>query len=68
MAWTETARREYARRGRRYSSDLNDQEWALVQPLLPPSRPIGRPRTTDLRAVMDAVLYMASSGCQWCLL
>ena len=68
MAWTETARREYARRGRRYSSDLTDAEWVIIAPLLPPARPTGRPRTTDLRAVMDAVLYMASSGCQWCLL
>lgn len=68
MAWTETARRDYARRGRRYSSDLTDPEWAIISPLLPPARPTGRPRTTDLRAVMDAVLYMASSGCQWVLL
>jgi putative transposase len=68
MAWTETARRAYARRGRRYSSDLTDQEWAIIAPLLPPARPTGRPRTTDLRAVMDAVLYMASSGCPWGLL
>jgi putative transposase len=68
MAWTETARRDYARRGCRYSSDLTDDEWALVQPFLPSARPTGRPRTTDLRAVMDAVLYMASSGCQWSLL
>ena len=68
MSWTETARRQYGRRGRRYSSDLTDPEWAIIAPLLPPARPTGRPRTTDLRAVMDAVLYMASSGCQWCLL
>lgn len=68
MAWTETARRDYARRGRRYSSDLTDQEWAIIAPLLPPARSTGRPRTTDLRAVMDAILYMAASGCQWCLL
>lgn len=68
MSWTETARRQYGRRGRRYSSDLTDLEWAIIAPLLPPARPTGRPRTTDLRAVMDAVLYMASSGCQWCLL
>src|SRR5690606_1387824 len=68
IAWTETARRDYARRGRRYSSDLSEHEWAIIAPLLPPARPTGRPRTTDLRAVMDAVLYMASSGCQWRLL
>ena len=60
MSWTETARRQYGRRGRRYSSDLTDPEWAIIAPLLPPARPTGRPRTTDLRAVMDAVLYMAS--------
>ncbi|KKC31032.1 transposase [Devosia psychrophila] len=68
MAWTEAARREYARRGRRYSSDLSDDEWTLVHPFLPSARPTGRSRTTDLRAVVDAVLYMASSGCQWSLL
>ena len=68
MAWAETARRKYARCGRRYSSDLTDDEWALVHPFLPSARPTGRPRTTDLRAVVDAVLYMASSGCQWSLL
>ena len=68
MAWTETARRKYARCGRRYSSDQTDDEWTLVHPFLPSARPTGRPRTTDLRAVVDAVLYMASSGCQWSLL
>lgn len=51
MAWTETARRDHARRGRRYSSDLTDREWALIQPFLPEPKPIGRPRTTDLREV-----------------
>jgi transposase len=68
MPWTETARRDYARRGKRYSSDLNDREWALISPFLPEPRPIGRPRTTDLREVVNAILYLASSGCAWSLL
>jgi putative transposase len=53
---------------RRYDADLNDAAWALVAPLLPPARPGGRPRTTDLRAVVDAILYLLRTGCQWRLL
>lgn len=68
MAWTETARRDHARRGQRYSSDLTDREWALIQPFLPEPKPLGRPRTTELREVMNAILYLASSGCAWSLL
>jgi transposase len=68
MPWTETARREYARRGLRYSSDLSDREWVLISPFLPAPSPLGRPRTTDLREVVNAILYLASSGCAWSLL
>ena len=68
MAWTETARRDHARRGLRYSSDLTDREWALISPFLPEPRPLGRPRTTNLREVVNALLYLASSGCAWSLL
>ena len=68
MPWTEIARRHYERRARRYASDLTDAEWALIAPFMPPPRRIGRPRTTNLREVMNAILYMASSGCQWALL
>ena len=65
MAWTETTRGHYRRDGLRYASDLTDEEWALVEPHLPlPSR-IGRPRKTDLRRLFEAILYMASTGCQW---
>ena len=53
---------------RRYGTDLSDAAWALVAPLLPPARPGGRPRTTDLRAVLDAILYLLRTGCQWRLL
>lgn len=68
MPWTKTTRRDYERRGRRYASDLTDREWVLVAPLLPPAKQIGRPRTTALRDVLDAIFYMASTGCQWALL
>ena len=68
MPWNETTRREYARRGRRYASDLTDREWALVAPFLPARKKIGRPRTTDLRDALDAIFYMASTGCQWAMI
>ena len=51
---------------KRYSSDLSDEQWALVAPLLPPERPGGhRHRTTDLRGVLDAILYVGRSACTW---
>lgn len=68
MAWTEITRREYAREGQRYSSDLTDCEWALIAPFIPAPRRGGRPRSTDMREVVNALLYMASAGCQWRLL
>lgn len=66
--WTEITRPDYERRGRFYASDMTDQEWALIAPFMPPRKRTGRPRTTDLRAVVDAILYLASTGCQWALL
>ena len=65
MPWTETARREYRRECSRYTSDLTDGEWALIEPFMPPPCRIGRPRKTDLREVVNALLYLASTGCQW---
>jgi len=65
MSWTETTRRQYGRSGLRYASDLTDGEWALLKPLMPPPSRIGRPRERDLRVVTNAILYMASTGCQW---
>jgi transposase len=68
MPWTDTARRQYARRSIRYASDLTDSEWALVAPFMPPPRTVGRPREVDLREVMNAILYLVSAGCQWRML
>ena len=65
MAWTEITRAKYRRDGLRYASDMTDGEWALVEPFMPRRRRVGRPRTTDLRAVVNAILYLASTGIQW---
>lgn len=68
MAWTGIARREHSREGLRYPSDMTDREWALASPFIPPARTGGRRRTTDMREVVNALLYMASAGCAWRLL
>ena len=65
MPWTEITRPHYVREGLRYASDLTEAEWKLIAKMMPPPSPIGRPRSTDLRAVVNAILYMASTGCQW---
>ena len=68
MPWTETTRRQYRRDDLRYASDTTDAEWALIATHLPPPRRLGRPRTTELRSVVDALLYILATGCQWRLL
>ena len=50
---------------KRYPSDLTDEQWALIEPLLPPAKPGGRPREVDLREVVNALSYQARTGCQW---
>jgi len=68
MPWTEITRPHFERRCPRYASDLTDEEWALDQPMMPALNRIGRPRKTDLREIVNALLYMASSGGAWRLL
>ncbi len=68
MAWTEITRRQHDRRSLRYASDCTDAEWALVAPFMPAPSKVGRPRTTDLREVWNAIQYRAATGCQWALL
>src|SRR3974377_691253 len=63
--WTEITRRKYEREGQRYASDVTDAEWALIEPHMPVVKRLGRPRETELRAVLDAILYIARTGCQW---
>jgi putative transposase len=66
--WTEITRRKYEREGQRYASDLTDVEWALIEPHMPAAKRLGRPRETELRSVLDAILYIARTGCQWRML
>lgn len=68
MPWTEITRSQCRREGLGYASDLTDAEWALLAPLMPRSKHVGRPRKVDLRVVVNAVLYMATTGCQWRML
>ena len=53
---------------RRYATDLTDAQWAILRELLPPAPGGGRPRTTDLREVVNAILYVLRTGCAWHLL
>ena len=48
-----------------YATDLTDAQWAVLAPLLPPARWWGRPRTVDLREVINAILYVTRTGCRW---
>src|SRR5438477_3994789 len=63
--WTEEHRRTYRREGEGYPSDLRDAEWARLEPLIPGATPGGRPRKTDMRAAMNAILYLLRTGCPW---
>lgn len=47
--------------------DLTDQQWAIVEPLIPVNR-VGRPREVDMREVVNAIFYLNRSGCQWDML
>jgi transposase len=63
--WTEITRRKYERKGLGYSSDLSDAEWAMIEPRLPHRHRLGRPPKTEMRCVVNALLYMVRTGCQW---
>jgi putative transposase len=65
MVWTETTREQYRRDDLVYASDTTDAEWLLLAFFLPAACRVGRPRKVDLRAVMNAILYILATGCQW---
>jgi len=65
MGWTATARRQYGRRATTCANGLTDTEWAVLARFMPGKKTLGRPRQTDLRSVVDAILYIAWTGCQW---
>jgi transposase len=63
--WTAKNRGRYDRSALRYPSDLTDYEWALVEPLIPPAKRGGNKRHVDVREVMNGMMYILSTGCQW---
>ena len=63
--WTAQNRRRYDRSQLRYPSDLTDDEWAHIAPLIPPAKSGGNKRSVNVREVMNAIMYILSTGCQW---
>jgi transposase len=63
--WTNENCARYDRSKLRYPSDLTDREWSLIEPLIPPAKPGGNRRTVVVRDVVDGVMYILSTGCQW---
>ena len=63
--WTNENRHRYDRSKLRYPSDLTDPEWALIEPLIPPAKRGGNKRTVVMREVVNAMMYVLGTGCQW---
>ena len=63
--WTTENRRRYDRDRLRYPSDLTDLEWQQIEPLIPAAKRGGGKRTVDMREVVNGVMYVLSTGCQW---
>ena len=63
--WTTKNRERYDRSRLRYPSNLTDDEWARVAPLIPPAKRGGNRRHVDVREVMNGIMYVLSTGCQW---
>ena len=62
--WTSKNRARYDRSKLRYPSDLTDNEWRLVEPLIPPGKRGGDKRTVVMRKVVNGLMYVLSTGCQ----
>ena len=63
--WTNDNRGRYDRSHLRYPSDLSDDEWRLIEPLIPPAKPGGNKRSVVMREVVNGLMYVLSTGCQW---
>jgi transposase len=63
--WTNENRGRYDRSRLRYPSDLTDEEWAPLAPLIPPARRGGNKRHVNEREVVNGLMYVLSTGCQW---
>lgn len=66
--WTPTIREQYRRRTSRYQTDLTDEEWQVIEPLLPPAASTGRPRAWPMREIVNALFYVLRGGIAWRLL
>ena len=66
--WTPENRPKYDRSKLRYPSDLTDEEWSIIGPMIPLAKRGGNKRTVDERAVLNGVMYILSTGCQWAAL
>jgi transposase len=63
--WTNENRARYDRSKLRYPSDLTEPEWALIKPLIPKGKPGGNKQSVDMRQVVNGLMYILSTGCQW---
>ena len=63
--WTNENRGRYDRSKLRYPSDLTDDEWAYIAPLIPSAKRGGNKRGVDLREIVNGLMYVLSTGCQW---
>lgn len=63
--WTQENRARYDRSKLRYPSDLTDEEWSLIKPLIPPAKKGGNKRTVVEREIVNGIMYVLSTGCQW---
>jgi transposase len=63
--WNPKNRARHDRDMLRYPSDLTDDEWALIGPMIPPAKPGGHVRTVDIREIVNGIMYVLSTGCQW---
>jgi putative transposase len=63
--WTDEHRAVHAQVELGFPSDLTDREWERLEPLIPAAKPGGRPRATDMRQAMNAILYLLRTGCPW---
>ena len=63
--WTNENRARYDRSHLRYASDLSDEEWAEIEPQIPAAKRGGNKRTVNIREVLNGMMYILSTGCQW---
>ena len=66
--WTPATREQHSRSDLRYSTDLTDAEWAVLEPLLPSANPLGRPRLWSLRDIVIGIFFVLRGGVRWRLL